>query len=277
MKRRGLHATIDVVQQREAEDMRQKQIAIITGASSGLGRELADYLDRSGVDEIWVNSRRAERLEDLRRKARTPVRVIAGDISDEMTIGAFRSALEKENPVVAYYIYAAGFGKIGAAGSIPLSELRQMIGVNDTAAVTLTEVCLPYMAAGSRVAFICSVAAFLPIPYLNVYAGTKAFLYRYGRALSVELAPRRVGVTVVCPYWIRDTEFIAVARQGEDQPYFRRFPFASSTAFVAKTAWDDLQKGKVVSTPGWVASLIRVGAKVLPSALVMKMSRILFG
>ena len=154
-----------------------------------------------------------------------------------MTIGAFRSALEKENPVVAYYIYAAGFGKIGAAGSIPLSELRQMIGVNDTAAVTLTEVCLPYMAAGSRVAFICSVAAFLPIPYLNVYAGTKAFLYRYGRALSVELAPRRVGVTVVCPYWIRDTEFIAVARQGEDQPYFRRFPFASSTAFVAKTAW----------------------------------------
>ncbi|WP_276835855.1 SDR family NAD(P)-dependent oxidoreductase [Megasphaera stantonii] len=257
--------------------MRQKQIAIITGASSGLGWELADYLDRSGVDEIWVNSRRAERLEDLRRKARTPVRVIAGDISGEAAIDAFRSALEEASPVVACYIYAAGFGKIGAAGRIPLPDLRQMIGVNDMAAVMLTEVCLPYMAAGSRVAFVCSVAAFLPIPYLNVYAGTKAFLYRYGRALAVELAPRRIGVTVICPYWIKDTEFIAVARQSEDQPYFKRFPLASSTAFVAKAAWDDIQRGKAVSTPGWAASLIHIGAKVLPSALVMKMSRILFG
>ena len=107
--------------------MRQKQIAIITGASSGLGRELAAYLDRSGVDEIWVNSRRAERLEDLRRRACTPVRIIAGDISGEEVIEAFQSALREENPVVAYYVYAAGFGKIGATGSIPLSDLRQMI------------------------------------------------------------------------------------------------------------------------------------------------------
>ena len=81
--------------------MRQKHITIITGASSGLGRELAAYLDRSGVDEIWVNSRRAERLEALRQGIKTPMRIIAGDISDEMTIGAFRSGLEKENPVVA--------------------------------------------------------------------------------------------------------------------------------------------------------------------------------
>lgn len=152
-----------------------------------------------------------------------------------------------------------------------------MIGVNDTAAVTLTEVCLPYMTAGSRVAFVCSVAAFLPIPYLNVYAGTKAFLYRYGRALAVELAPRHISVTVVCPYWIRDTEFIAIARQSEDRPYFKRFPLASSADFVAKAAWDDIQRGKTVSTPGWAASLIRVGAKVLPAALVMKMSCLLFG
>ena len=257
--------------------MRQKQIAIITGASSGLGRELAAYLDRSGVDEIWVNSRRAERLEALRQGIKTPMRIIAGDISGEEAIEAFQLVLREENPVIAYYVYAAGFGKIGATGSIPLSDLRQMIGVNDTAAVTLTEVCLPYMTAGSRVAFVCSVAAFLPIPYLNVYAGTKAFLYRYGRALAVELAPRCIGVTVVCPYWIRDTEFIAIARQSEDRPYFKRFPLASSAAFVAKTAWDDIQRGKAVSTPGWAASLIRVGAKVLPAALVMKISRILFG
>lgn len=74
MKRQRLHATIYISQQREAEDMRQKHITIITGASSGLGRELAAYLDRSGVDEIWVNSRRAERLEALRQGIKTPIR-----------------------------------------------------------------------------------------------------------------------------------------------------------------------------------------------------------
>ena len=256
--------------------MKQKKIAVITGASSGLGRELASCLDRCGVDEIWVNSRRAERLEALSRDVHTPVRIVAGDISDEATIAAFRTALEKQAPVVSYYIYAAGFGKIGAAGHLPLSEMQQMIGVNNTAAVTLTETCLPYMDAGSRIAYVCSVAAFLPIPYMNVYAGTKAFLYRYSRALSVELAQRGISVTAICPYWITDTEFISVARKQEDYPYFKRFPFASAAAFVAKTAWEDIQKRKAVSTPGWPAGMIRVGAKLLPSALVMKISRILF-
>lgn len=261
----------------EAEQMKQKKIAVITGASSGLGRELAFCLDRCGVDEIWINSRRAERLEALRRDVHTPVRIVAGDISDEATIAAFRTDLEKQVPIVAYYMYAAGFGKIGVAGHRPLSELQQMIQVNNMAAVTLTEICLPYMDTGSRIAYVCSVAAFLPIPYMNVYAATKAFLYRYSRALSVELARQGISVTAICPYWITDTEFISTARNREDYPYFKRFPFASAAALVAKAAWEDIQKRKAVSTPGWPASLIRVGAKLLPTALVMKMSRILFG
>ena len=255
------------------------RIAIVTGASSGLGREFVLQLahGEAQLDEIWVIARRRARLEALQKDCPLPLRILPIDLTAPDAPDRLARALARRAPRVEVLVNAAGFGRIGSYQDISRQDSAAMIRLNCEAAVEVTGLCLPYMGPGSRIVQVCSTAAFQPLPYLNVYAGTKAFLYRYGRALSVELAPRRVGVTVVCPYWIRDTEFIAVARQGEDQPYFRRFPFASSTAFVAKTAWDDIQRGKAVSTPGWAARLIRIGAKVLPSALVMKMSRILFG
>lgn len=252
-------------------------IAIITGASSGLGREFVSYIAQCGVDEIWVNGRRKERLETLRHTAKTPVRVFAGDLGAAETIDAIGTALQDMKPSISYLIYAAGFGKIGAAGQIDAAALQAMIAVNCTAAVTMTELCLPYMTAGGRIAYISSAAAFQPIPYMTVYAGTKAFLYHYSRALAFELKPRRISVTAVCPYWIADTEFISIARKHEDKPYFKRFPFASSASFVAGTAWKDIQKRRTVSVPGWFAKLAHGGSKILPAKLIMTLSRLLFG
>ncbi|MCI5595512.1 MAG: SDR family NAD(P)-dependent oxidoreductase [Lachnospiraceae bacterium] len=83
-------------------------------------------------------------------------------------------------------------------------------------------ICLPYMKAKSRILEICSTAAFQPFQYLNVYAASKAFLYRYSRALAVELRSRKITVTAVCPYWIKDTEFIPIARQNSDDKMIRR-------------------------------------------------------
>lgn len=252
-------------------------IAVVTGASSGLGREFISYLDQCGVDEIWVNGRRKERLEALQSNVKTPIRAFVGDIGENMTIEAIGQALQDAQPVVTYLIYAAGFGSIGAAGQGNVAALRQMIQVNDTSAVAMTEVCLPYMTGRSRIAYISSVAAFQPMPYMNVYAGTKAFLYHYSRALAAELKPRHISVTAVCPYWIADTEFIGIARKHEDKPYFKRFPFASSVSAVAKEAWHDIQKGKTVSVPGWFAKLDYIGTKLLPSAWIMVLVRKLFG
>lgn len=252
------------------------RIGIVTGASSGLGRELTKYVDQCGLDEIWVNSRRRKRLERLQDELTTPLRIFAGDIGADETIGAIEQALRAERPAVEYFIYGAGMGKIGPVRQLSAADRRQVIRVNVMAAAAMTEACLPFMTRGSRIAEICSAAAFAPIPYLAAYAAAKAFLYRYARALGAEMAPLGISVTAVCPYWIKDTEFIALARQSENKPYFRRFPLAATKAFTAKKAWNDIQRRKAVSTPGLAAGLIRAGAAVMPARVVMAVSRFLF-
>ena len=100
-----------------------------------------------------------------------------------------------------------------------------MIDLNCKAAVNLTEAVLPYMKRGGRVLEICSSAAFQPLPGLNVYAATKAFLLSYSRALRWEVAPRGIRVTAVCPGWIK-TEFIDVAKDTQNGRTVRSYPFA---------------------------------------------------
>lgn len=102
-----------------------------------------------------------------------------------------------------------------------------MIDLNCKAAVAMTQISLPFMKRGARVLQICSTAAFQPFPYLSVYAATKAFLYRYSRALRVELYGTGIRVTAVCPYWIKDTEFIGRAKKSSDSSYIHSFPLAS--------------------------------------------------
>lgn len=116
---------------------------------------------------------------------------------------------------------------------------------------------------------ICSTAAFQPFPYLNVYAASKAFLYRYSRALRVELFSRRISVTAVCPYWIKDTEFIGRARSEKKKSEIRSFPFASRQKAVARRAMRDTRLGMAVSTPGFMCSIHRVIAKIVPSEIMM--------
>ena len=90
------------------------------------------------------------------------------------------------------------------------------------------------MTRGGRILEICSSAAFQPLPYLNVYAATKAFLYRYSRALGRELIGHGISVTAVCPYWVKDTRFISNARETDRVGYIRSFPFATKEKFVVR-------------------------------------------
>ena len=251
------------------------KIAVAVGASSGLGREFVFLLDTVGMDEIWVTARRKERLLALQKQVQTNVRVFAGDICHEDTIQSIQTALQQEQPEIAYFIYAAGLGRIGETAEISAADVRQMIRVNCEGAAVMTSLCLPYMKKGSHIAEICSVAAFQPIPYLNVYAATKAFLYRYSLALAAELKPKGITVTAVCPYWVKDTEFISIASQTNRGSHFCRYPFAATAQKTAKRAWRDIQKGRMVSTPGWVAWWERLVAACTPVKVMMWFCRYL--
>ena len=203
-------------------------IAIVTGASSGLGGCFVHLLDeQEKLDEIWVIARREQRLNALKSQVKTPLRVLPLDLSDKAAVRSLGELLSRENPSVRVLINAAGFGKIGRWDDISLDDTESMIDLNCRAAVAVTRVTLPFMSEGARIMQICSTAAFQPFPYLGIYAASKAFLYRYTRALRIELMPRRIKVTAVCPYWIKDTEFIAVARRTQDSSYIKHFPLAS--------------------------------------------------
>ena len=125
------------------------------------------------------------------------------------------------------------------------------------------------MREGARIMEVCSTAGFQPFQYLNVYAASKAFLYRFSRALRVELFSRKIKVTAVCPYWIRDTEFISVAEKEGIQNKIRHYPLSSKVHSVAVHSLMDSRLGLPVSTPGIVCTIHRVVAKVIPSELMM--------
>lgn len=245
------------------------KIAVITGASSGLGREFVrqlSLLDKQ-LDEIWVIARRRDRLEALRTHCRVALRVLPLDLTAPGAVDTLEAELKAADPAVSILINAAGFGRMGDWQAVSRRQSAAMIQLNCQAAVEVTQVCLPFMHHGSRILEICSTSAFQPLPYLNVYAASKAFLYRYSRALGWELRPRGIIVTAVCPYWIRDTEFIPAAVQSGQA--VRHFPLASTARRVAFQALYDSRHGKTVSTPGPVCTIHHLAGKCLPSDALM--------
>ncbi len=255
------------------------KIAVITGASSGLGREfvrkIAGQKKKEDIDEIWAVARRRECLEQLREESALPVRVFPLDLTKEESLNELRQELRKHKPDVRLLINGAGFGKIGDDREISWEDSLRMVDLNCRAAVALTVMCLPFMRRGGRILQICSTAAFQPFPFLNIYAASKAFLYRYSRGLRREVMGRGIQVTAVCPYWIKDTGFISRARDSRGRSRIHHFLLASRVSRVAGWALLDSRLGLAVSTPGPVCMIHRIAAKFIPSFLMMDLWEVL--
>lgn len=246
------------------------KIAIVTGASKGLGREFVKLLDQEKqLDQIWGIARSKEQLESLQKSLTTPMRVLAYDLTQESAINALLDLLKKEKPSVQFLINAAGIGSIGSYKDIPLHICTTIIDLNCRAAVLLSQASIPFMPVGSHILEICSTAAFQPLPYLNIYAASKAFLYHYSRALHFELTAQHISVTAVCPYWIKDTEFISTAKGNKSNCYINNFIWGSLKKTVAKKALNDAKKNLAVSTPGIICTLHHIACKFLPDSLLI--------
>ena len=243
-------------------------IAIVTGASSGLGRSFIRQLDRQGgLDEIWGVARRRERMEELAAQLSTPMRPLALDLTKTESVETLRALLRETGADVRVLVNSAGFGKFGTYADMTLQETADMIDLNCRAAVALTAAAIPHMSRGACILEICSSAAFQPLPGFNVYAATKAFLLRYSRALRWEVAPRGIKVTAVCPGWIK-TEFMQVARDTKNGRTVRSYPFALRPETVARRALRDSQV-LAVTTCGLPALVQRVASKFLPHCFIM--------
>lgn len=243
------------------------KIAVITGASSGMGREFVLQLSQTEkLDEIWVIARRRERLEALANEVGTPIRAIALDLTDPASLQVYRELLAAEKPNVAILVNASGFGKFGAFETMDLDAMMNMIDLNDKAYVAMTYLSLPYMCEGGEIYQLDSLSSFQPVPYINVYGATKAFVLSFSRALNVELKKRKIRVMAVCPGWVR-TEFFDRAVVDDTIVYYNKF---FTPQQVIRRAIQDMKKGKDVSVCGasvrWQVFL----TKLLPHRLVMK-------
>ena len=153
-----------------------KKIIVVTGASSGMGKDFVKQIEqKEKIDEIWVIARRTDRLEQLAEQVKTPLVKMSLDLSDMEQIKIYKQKLEDEKPEVVLLANCAGFGKFDHYENIPLETELNMVDLNCKSVMAMVKYTLPYMPKNSRIINIASCSAFQPIPYINVYASTKAF------------------------------------------------------------------------------------------------------
>ena len=245
------------------------KIAIVTGASSGMGREfvrqLADFVT---VDEVWAIARRTDALEQLSAECPFPVRPISLDLCESASFDTFAALLAQEKPDVKLLVNAAGFGKFGCFDKVNLVDECKMIELNCTALVKMTRLTLPYMHEGSHILQLDSLSAFQPVPYITTYGATKAFVLSYSRAMNRELKGRGVRCMAMNPGWVK-TEFFNHACQTNDSEvqYFNRLYEAKD---VVSTGLKDLYRTKKdVSIHGLPVKAQVLLVKLVPHSMVM--------
>lgn len=242
------------------------KIAVITGASSGMGREFVYALDKDEkFDELWVIARREHRLEELKSKCRAKVRPIVLDLQLRESFKVYRSLLEEHKPEIAVLVNAAGFGLFGVFKDMDMDEQLDIIDLNSRALTAMCHISIPYMAKGSRIYNLGSMSSWQPVPYINVYGASKAYVLSFSRALGVELEDMGISVMAVCPGWIK-TEFFDRAVHDDTISYYNRFYEPEE---VVRLAISDMKKGKTVSVLGGPEKLQVQLVKHAPTDFVM--------
>ena len=245
------------------------KIAIVTGASSGMGREfvlqLKDYVQ---VDEVWAIARRTEALQKLEQECGLKVRPISLDLCDMESFAAVEQLLAQEKPDVKLLVNAAGFGKFGAYHKVSLADDARMVDLNCKALLLMTRLVIPYMAPGSHILQLDSLSAFQPVPNITTYGATKAFVLSYSRAMNRELRSAGIRMMTMNPGWVK-TEFFRHAFQTNDGEvqYFDRLYEAKD---VVATGLKDLYKTKKdCSIHGFPVKFQVFLVKLVPHRFVM--------
>ncbi len=246
-------------------------IAIVTGASSGLGAEIVRQLAEGAfgpLDQIWAVSRRAEKTGPL-------VRPFALDLTDPASFDVLEEALDETTDArVALLVNNAGFGTFGDFAAMPAADNANMVRLLMLAPVELTYRALSFMSAGSRILNVSSVAAFMPQPGLATYSAAKRFVLDLSRSLDAELGPVGIHVTALCPKFMR-TGFLDHA--GADDVAAR---MAGLTGFedvrrVARLGLRATRAGRALCIPSADMRAFYAAAKLLPYPLVLNLERAL--
>lgn len=250
------------------------KIAVITGASSGLGEEYAFKIAelRPEIEEIWLIARREDRSKEIAAKIKVKTHVLALDITKDECVQEYVNQLKETEAEVKILINNAGCGKLGDFDSMPAADSSLMVRLNCEALTVMTAETLPFMKEESEILNSCSIASFAPNTRMAVYSSTKAYVMSFSRALRNELKKRRINVLAVCPGPM-ETEFLTVAGiQKGTSHTFDTLPRVNPTVMAEKSLKAS-KKGKAVYTNRIFFKFYRLVAKLLPHSIVMLMAK----
>lgn len=237
--------------------------ALITGASSGMGRDMAKILSQKGYDLILV-ARDKKKLEEVKKQLKTETKIVVMDISKEENC----KKIYEENKDIDILINNAGFGDCGHFEETSLDKDIQMIHTNIIAYHILTKLYLKEMIKkdSGKILNVASIAGFMPGPLMTTYYSTKNYVVRFSESIREELRRKKskVQISILCPGPV-DTNFNKVA----DVEFALK---GLSSEYVAKYAINKFFKGKFYIVPGWKIKLARIGAKLAPASFVAKIS-----
>ena len=249
-------------------------VAIITGASSGIGKEYFRQVVNQcpEIDEIWLIARRKERLIELAESC--PERTVAAislDLTEEKSFELFEQILTEHKPSVQLLINNAGFGDMGEFEYSEAETQIKMIDLNITALTKMTKMVLPYLIDDSSILNVSSIASFAPTPGMTVYSATKSYVTAFSRALDYELMDRQISVTAVCPGPM-ETEFFSVAGiNKESAPKYMKLPKDDPKKMAEKSLQAALDgKPMYVGKYKWYHFL----SKFLPHSFVMRFTNV---
>ncbi len=251
------------------------KIAVVTGASSGLGREYVRQIAQGypEIEEIWVIARRLERLEALCAQfPQKRIRPISLDLTAPESFEVYRGLLAEEKPEVRILVNNSGCGTFGDFKKAQTASQVAMTQLNVTALTAMASLTLPYMPRGAFLVNVSSIASFVPTPGMTVYCSTKAYVQSFSRSLAFELKKEGIRALAVCPGPM-DTEFLDVAGITGRSKTFAKLPRVDA-AKIAGASLRAAAKGKTVYTARFVYKFYRVLAKILPHRLLMHLSKI---
>ena len=240
----------------------KKKIAIITGASSGLGSDFARELDRQSLDEIWLIARREDRLLELASTLKNKAVVISLDLARESSLKKLGQKILREKPDIRYLVNNAGFGSTGSVYELDSDFQIKMIDLNVRALTAITLIAIPWLSKNSSVIQIASSAGFAPMANFAVYAATKSFVLNFTLALSEELKDRGILVNAVCPGPVK-TEFFQSGG-------ILKIPIhAVESIDVVRHALKKTRQGKIISVYGLPIKIYQYIVPLIPVKLLL--------
>lgn len=250
-----------------------KKIAVITGASAGLGREFLRQMPAlyPDIEEYWLVARRKEKLIDAAKEIPVQCRIFPLDLTKDGSYAKIAAELEAQKPEVWMLINNSGCGFLGNVGDGELENQVQMVDLNLKGLTAMTHVVLPYMPKGSRILNVSSIASFCPNARMTVYSASKAYVTAFTFGISEELKERGITATAVCPGPM-DTDFIYAGSIKGNSKTFDVLPYCDPVK-VARGALIAAGLGRTVYTPKAFYKLYRVLAKVMPTKVMMQFSK----